>query len=94
VISKGGVTVHEEVVEFEPANRMSYRVIKGGFPMMADHLGEVSFSAVGQRTRIVWRCRFRSSPPGCGMLRKRVVHRVFADTLTSLEAYDFSVLGS
>ena len=43
--STGGVSVFEEVLSFEPPKRMSYRVVRGGIPIMKDHLGEVAARA-------------------------------------------------
>ncbi len=89
VISNGGVSAYEEVVSWEPPNRMTYRVVKGGLPMR-DHLGEVDFSDEPDgRTKIVWRCRFNSKIPGLAGLFSVIVRKVFNDTLAALSRYDF-----
>jgi len=73
----------EEVLEFDPPRRMTYRVIGGGLPMK-DHLGEVDFTPDGDGTRIVWRCRFESRVPGLGGVLEAVVTRVFRGALEGL----------
>ncbi|MDJ0848722.1 MAG: SRPBCC family protein [Myxococcota bacterium] len=78
----------EEVVEFEPPKRMTYRVVKGGLPMR-DHLGEVRFEPDGGGTRVVWRCRFESRIPGAGGLMRRAVTKVFRDALEGLARHHF-----
>src|SRR6185503_4978849 len=42
VISTMGVSVHEEILSFEPPRLMTYRVLRGGLPIK-NHLGEVRF---------------------------------------------------
>jgi uncharacterized protein YndB with AHSA1/START domain len=89
VISNRGIAAYEEVVSWDPPERMTYRVVKGGLPMRG-HLGEVDFSEeAGGRTRIVWRCRFDSKIPGLGPLFAVIVRKVFRDTLAALGRYDF-----
>lgn len=83
VIRAGGVSAYEEIVDFEPPRRMTYRLVKGGIPI-ADHLGEVIFEDDGDGTRVVWRCRFRSKIPGLGFLLRAIVTRVFRRTLDGL----------
>jgi uncharacterized protein YndB with AHSA1/START domain len=90
VISNAGVAAYEEVMSWDPPNRMTYRVVKGGLPMR-NHLGEVEFlDAPSGGTRIVWRCHFDSRIPGMGGLFRVIVRKVFNDTLAALGRYDFN----
>ena len=79
----GGIKVFEEVLDFEPCKRMTYRVIRGGLPMK-NHLGEVLFESEGEDTRVIWRCRFESAIPGLGWLWRLLVTRVFRNALAGL----------
>ena len=42
---------------------MTYRVVRGGIPIMKNHLGEVVLEPDGAGTRLIWRCRFDSRSP-------------------------------
>ena len=75
----------EEILDFEPPRRMTYRVIAGPLPLK-DHLGEAVLEPDGSGTRLTWRCRFRPSVPGTGWLLRRVITRVFARALEGLAA--------
>jgi SAM-dependent methyltransferase/uncharacterized protein YndB with AHSA1/START domain len=81
----GPVAVFEEVLDFEPPKRMTYRVVRGGLPMK-DHLGEVVLEPDGAGTRLVWRCRFDSRIPGLGAPLRWLVTRVFERALAGLAA--------
>ncbi len=87
-ISTGGVSVDEEIVEFEPPRRLAYRVVRGGIPIK-NHLGEVELEESGGATEIRWRARFDSRIPGLGFLWRAVVRSVFGRVLTALERYPF-----
>jgi len=78
----------EEVLEFEPPRRMTYRIVSGGLPMR-DHLGEVLFEPDGAGTRVVWRCRFASRVPGLGGIQQRLVTRFFRAALEGLARRHF-----
>ncbi len=86
--ASGGIEAFEEVLEFEPPKRMTYRVVRGGLPMR-DHLGEVLFEADGDGTLLTWRCRFESRIPGLGWLLRLIVNRVFRNALEGLARYAF-----
>ncbi len=75
--------LHEEVLTFEPPKRMTYRIVKGGWPIV-DHLGEVSFEPVDGGTEIVWRVRFTPRIPGSGGLILRFLSRFFRTALQGL----------
>ena len=90
VISKLGVTVFEEVLSFEPPRRMTYRVVRGGIPIK-NHLGEVVFETrTGDSTRIVWSCQFDSKIPGLDFVWRRLIRKVFSDTLEALARNRFA----
>jgi uncharacterized protein YndB with AHSA1/START domain len=86
--SSAGVRVFEEVVEFEPPKRMTYRVVRGGGPMK-DHLGEVVFEPDGAGTRVIWCCRFNSKVPGLGPLMRFFVTWILRRALEGLERHSF-----
>lgn len=86
--ARGPVRVFEEVLDFDPPKRMTYRVVRGGLPMKS-HLGEVHFEPDGGGTRVVWRCRFDSRIPGLGPLMRTFVARVFRDALEGLARHSF-----
>jgi uncharacterized protein YndB with AHSA1/START domain len=85
---QGPVTVFEEVLDFEPPKRMTYRVVRGGLPMR-NHLGEVTFEPEGDGTRVVWRCRFDSKIPGLGGAMRFLVKRLFRNGLDGLAQRSF-----
>ncbi len=84
----GPVRVFEEILEFEPPKRMSYRVVRGGLPMK-NHRGEVVLEPEGDGTHVVWRCRFESRVPGLGGLQRLLVRRVFRNALDGLARFAF-----
>jgi SAM-dependent methyltransferase/uncharacterized protein YndB with AHSA1/START domain len=86
----GGVSVFEEVLSFEPPKRMTYRVVRGGIPIMKDHLGEVLLEPDGAGTRLIWRCRFDSSLPGLGPPMRWLVTRLFRRALAGLAKRGFA----
>jgi SAM-dependent methyltransferase len=89
-ISTGGVSVFEEVLSFEPPKRMTYRVVRGGIPIMKDHLGEVLLEPDGAGTRLIWRCRFDSRIPGLGAPMRWLVTRLFRRALEGLDKRGFA----
>ena len=86
--SSGRLTVFEEILEFDPPKRMTYRVMKGG-PPMKNHHGEVLCEPEGDGTLVTWRCRFDSRIPGMGWLMRVFVTRVFRTALDGLAAHAF-----
>ncbi|MGI9592022.1 MAG: SRPBCC family protein [Myxococcota bacterium] len=87
-LGAGARGVLEEVVDFEPPKRMTYRVV-GGIMPLRDHLGEVLFEPDGDGTRIVWRCRFESTIPGLGWALRLGIRAFFAAVLRGLERVHF-----
>ena len=81
-----GFNAWEEILEFEPPARMTYRVVKGGLPMK-NHLGEVLFEPDGPGTKVTWRCRFDSRVPGLGWPMRLYVHRFFRSALEGFDAH-------
>jgi uncharacterized protein YndB with AHSA1/START domain len=88
VLGPGRFAAHEEILDFEPGKRMTYRIVKGGLPLR-DHFGEVLFERDGDGTRIVWRCRFESKIPGLGPLMRAAVARLFRRVLDDMAAQRF-----
>ncbi len=84
----GPLTVFEEVLEFEPPKRMTYRVVRGGVPMK-NHLGSVTLEPEGDGCRLVWECRFEPRIPGTGGLLRRGIERVFRSALEGLARRHF-----
>jgi len=78
-----GFNAFEEILEFEPPQKMTYRVVKGGLPMK-NHLGEVLFEAAEGGTRITWRCRFESKVPGLGLFMRLYVGWFFRAALEGM----------
>lgn len=83
VFSTLGFEVHEEVLEFEPPHRMTYRLVKGAVPMR-DHLGEVVFEARDGGTWVTWRCQFESTLPLIGSLSQAGITMLFSRALDAL----------
>jgi uncharacterized protein YndB with AHSA1/START domain len=83
VLGPGPFAAHEEILEFDPPKRMSYRLVRGPLPLR-DHQGEVCFQPDAGGTRLVWRCRFESRVPGLGPLLRAIVTRVFRRALDGL----------
>lgn len=88
VLGPGPFAVREEVLDFEPPKRMSYRLVGGAVPLR-DHFGEVEFAPEGDGTRIVWRCRFASRIPGLGPLLRLAIARLFRRVLDGLATHRF-----
>jgi uncharacterized protein YndB with AHSA1/START domain len=82
----GGISVYEEVREFDPPRRMTYSVVRGG-PPFENHLGEVLLEPDGRGSRLTWRCRFDSRVPGLGWPLRLLVGRVFRRALDGLERH-------
>ena len=78
---QGGV--REEVVDFEPPKRMTYKVVGGPMPVR-NHFGEVDLEPDGTGTRLIWRCRFDPLIPGTGWLLERFIARAFSGALDGL----------
>ncbi len=78
--------VQEEVLEFRPAERMAYTVIKGMLPV-THHWGEVTFEKDGSGTNVTWRCRFKPTIPGSDAVLKSSVSWVFRRTLIGLNRH-------
>jgi len=86
----GPTSVYEEVLSFEPPKRMTYRVVRGGIPIMTNHFGEVLFEPDGAGTRLIWRCRFDSSVPGLGAPMRWLITRLFTRALAGLAKRGFA----
>jgi len=84
-ITTAGISVHEEIVDFQPERRMVYTLIRGPVPIR-NHRGEVLFEPDDGGTRVTWRCRFDSMIPGLGGFMRRGITRMFSDVLARLES--------
>jgi uncharacterized protein YndB with AHSA1/START domain len=73
----------EEILEFSPPDRLTYRVLSGGLPMR-NHHATVDFTPVGGGVRIDWRCEFESVVPGLGGIFRRNVSRLFGRVLDGI----------
>lgn len=82
------LAAHEEILEFEPPRRMTYRILKGGLPIR-DHFGEVLFEPDGEGTHLAWRVRFESRVPGLGGTLRRGIQRFFEGVLDGMVAHRF-----
>lgn len=89
VLGPGPFAAHEEILDFEPPRRMTYRIVGGRVPLR-DHFGEVTLAPEGEGTRIVWRCRFESKLPGLGGLLRAMITRLFSGVLDGLAEKRFS----
>ena len=83
VIEGAGVRAVEEVVEFEPPNRMVY-VVLSGFPIK-EHRGEIRLEPEGGTTRLVGTVRSDPRYPGTGWILRWIVRGVFSRGLRRLE---------
>ena len=86
VLGSSGVDAVEEVLDFEPPRRMTYRIVRGALPMK-NHLGEVCLEPDGNGTRLVWRCRFESKIFGLGWLLQGIVTTFFRRALAGLDRH-------
>jgi len=80
-----GFNAFEEIFDFEPPSRMTYRLLKGGLPMK-NHRGEVRLEPEGAGTRLTWRCSFDTGIPGLGWLLRLYIDRFFRSTLERFAA--------
>ena len=78
-----GLNAHEEILDFDPPRRMTYRVVKGGTGIR-NHLGEVLFEPSGNRTKVTWRCRFDTVVPGFAWIMRPFITRIFRTALDGL----------
>jgi len=76
--------LQEEVTEFEPPHRMTYRIVRGGFPIK-NHRGEVRFEPDARGTRLVWSVEFGSRIPFSEGAIARFLRRMFGRLLTRFE---------
>lgn len=92
VLASGGFAAREEIFDFDPPERMTYRLSSGPLPMK-NHRGEVHFQRENGGTRVVWRCRFDSRVPGLGGVLGFIVTRVFRTALDGLAEHSFPKSG-
>lgn len=85
-LGAAGVTVEEEVIEFEAPKKMTYRLIRGGFPLQ-NHLGEVQFQPHGDGCTILWTVRCDSALPGTEWLVRAFLRLIFNRALAGLATH-------
>ncbi|MHA6616859.1 SRPBCC family protein [Pseudonocardia sp. DLS-67] len=76
--------VQEEIVEREPARRLSYALLSG-LPLR-DYRAVVDLTPAGTGTRIRWSATFFPGRPGTGWLYGLVLTRTFRGMVTGLAA--------
>ncbi|KNC80051.1 hypothetical protein, variant [Sphaeroforma arctica JP610] len=86
--SVGGDTTVEEVVGFEPIERLAYIVREGGY-WTTDHTHEVFFDKGpnGKGCVVTWRCRFEPMVVGSGWIIENMVDKNYRTVLQLLEDY-------
>ena len=73
-LTKSPVVSREEVIEFEPGERLVYRLLSG-LPV-SDYIGAVSLSDDQGGTRITWRSQWTSRAPGMKRLITKAITEV------------------
>jgi uncharacterized protein YndB with AHSA1/START domain len=76
--------VREEIVQREPARRLSYTLLSG-LPLR-DYRAVVELEPTGAGTRIRWSATFVPQRPGTGWLYRLVLTRIFRGMVTGLAA--------
>jgi uncharacterized protein YndB with AHSA1/START domain len=76
--------VREEIVEREPARRLSYTLLSG-LPLR-DYRAVVELTPAGAGTRIRWSATFVPRRTGTGLVYRLVLTRVFRGMVTGLAA--------
>jgi uncharacterized protein YndB with AHSA1/START domain len=82
VIERFGYSGREEVLDFEPPQRMTY-TLRSGFPI-DDHLGEIRITDQDQGAQVRWTVRFAPRFPGTGWLIRIIVSHVLRSGLNRL----------
>jgi uncharacterized protein YndB with AHSA1/START domain len=77
-----GVAVEEEIIGFDPPERMAYR-IAGGLPVK-DYRGEIRLEPSGTGTLLVWTAEFSPRIPLTGPLLRYGLERLLARMASSL----------
>ncbi len=83
--SSHGVGSREQVVAFEPPERLGY-VILSGFPVR-NYRADVVLEPDDGGTRIVWSGTYDVKVPGSGPLVDRILHRLMAGFADRLARY-------
>ena len=71
-VTARGLTLHEEIVRFEPPNVMEYTITKG---LPVKHIGRVELSSSGDDTLISWTVTMSSGWPFVAQLVGRMLGR-------------------
>lgn len=79
---RGPLVTREEVVGFEPPQRLIYEM-RSGLPLRG-YRAEVTLSPWDGGTEIVWRSRFEPRIPGSGPLLRALLRAILTDIATRL----------
>ena len=84
----GRVTVHEQIVERRPQQRLEYTLLSG--LAVRDYRAQVDLWPDGQATQIRWHTTFTPRVPGTGWLYRRALEkatRQFVDGLVAATSH-------
>ena len=87
-----GVTFIEDIVTFDPPNRLEYRVKKSTIPIRHE-IGTMDFTACGTATDVHWVTRFEMRVPLVGWLLAPILCRVFSMVFQDLLTQAKAILG-
>ena len=87
VLRARGMAVEEEVIAFEPPERLVYRLVAGA--PVRNYQGEVRFTPSEVGTHVDWVVRFDPLIPFTGAPLARVLRGALQDILDRLAAYEF-----
>jgi uncharacterized protein YndB with AHSA1/START domain len=80
VLKRPAMTLREEVTEFEPPERMAYKLLSG-MPVR-DYRAEVTLYEAGAGSEILWRSEF-DALPGVGHLYRTQLQKAFENITES-----------
>ena len=88
VVRTSGLAVEEEIVAFDPPERLRYRMIAGA--PVRNYEAEVRFAPEDGGTRVEWEVHFDPLVPLTGGLLARLLKSGLEDTLSRLASYSFA----
>jgi uncharacterized protein YndB with AHSA1/START domain len=78
------VTFIEDIVTFDPPNRLEYRVKKSTIPGLWHEIGTMDFTTCGTATDVHWVTRFEVRIPLVGWLMAPILRIVFGTVFQNL----------